>query len=394
MAPASGTTGAVVQVQPGEARALVAAGPLTPILDPVSAGVITVDGIGRVTYMDAAAEALTGVRRADAIGRTIDQVIRIGPAAGVPRDEVDERVRRVIDGVSQGEATAVTLARADGAARAVYRVDPIRSADGNPVGAVITLTDVARSDRVHGRRQALLAIERADAGESVEEVAHALVGALSPALADAAVVRVLERDATVTARAHRDPEREPLLRAIEPLLPVLGLDEPAADRAVLQVSRPTVWNGLTPDAIGAAARDPRLGTLAGDLGVRSVAVVPMRLRGGVGLLALGARDDLSQDDLAVAELVAHRAATVLDRLFVQRQLRRAVHTRERMLSSIGHDLRNPAAAISMAADILISRLPPTDSGSSLKMIHRAATQINTLIQKILDESAADAADVG
>lgn len=364
----------VVQVEPGPVRG-VAAAP-GPALEPASAGVITVDGIGRVTYMDAAAEALTGVKRTEAIGRAIEQVVRVVPTDGT-RDELDERVRRVIDGVSQGEATAVTLTRADAHARAVYRVDPIRSADGRPVGAVISLTDVTRCDRAQGRRQALVAIERAAAAESVEEVAHALVEAVVPVLADGAFVRVLERDATVTARAHRDPERAPLLRTLEPLLPILGLGEPAGDRVVLQVTRPTLWNGLTPAAIASATHDARLGALAGDLDVRSVAVVPMRLRGGVALLVLGSRGDLSQDDLAIAELVAHRAATALDRLHLQRQ----VVARDHLVSMLCHDLRGQAAAITMATEILISRLPASDPGTSLKMIHRVAKEIDLVIRR-------------
>lgn len=380
---ATGAGRAVVLVQPGPARALSAA--VAPAFEAASAGVITVDGIGRVTYMDAAAETLTGVRRVEAVGRAIEQVLRVVAATGAPRDEVDERVRRVIDGVSPGEATAVTLTRADGQVRAVYRVDPIRVADGHPVGAVLTLTDVARSDRAHGRRQALLAIERADAAESVEEAAQALVAALTPSLAEAAVVRVLERDATVTARAHRDPEREPLLRALEPLLPVLGLDEPPGDRAALEVTRPLLLTGLTPEAIAHAAHEPRLGALARDLEVRSVAVVPLRLRGGVALLVLASRDDLSPDDLAIAELVAHRAGTVLDRLFVQRQ----VVARDHLVSTLCHDLRGQAAAITMATEILIARLPAGDSGSSLKMIHRVAKQIDTLIRRNTKEGTAD-----
>lgn len=184
-------------------------------------------------------------------------------------------------------------------------------------------------------------------------------------------------------------------RWLEALLPVTAPGaEPAAD-VVLRLERPLLLDVAGEDP-AAATGIAQLGRLVADLDLRAALLVPVPLRGGVALLAaatVGARA-LDEQDLRLLDALGRRAALLLDRLWFQRRLRRSVHTRERLMSTFAHDLRNPAAAISMAADILISRLPPGDSGSSLKMIHRAANQINALVQKVADESAADAADAG
>lgn len=357
--------------------------------------VIALDGLGRVSYVSAQAEALLARRRAELVGRPVEQVSSLRGARGW---SLREDVESVLQGGGQIDRRDLRLACGPVDRRMSLRVEPIAAADGSPAGAVLTVDDQAARAHAVGRRQALEHLERLGAAESVEEVARGLVEAAVPGVADLAIVRVIERDGTVTARAHRDPTLERSLQAHELLLPTLGFDEPpVGDRAVLRLERPVVLGGLTPGAAAAATGAPQVAEVVRGLDVRSVAAVPFRLRGGVAVLALAStaeREDLGEDELALAEAMARRAALLLDRLWLQRRLRRSVHTRERMLSSVGHDLRNPAAAISMAADILISRLPPEDSGSSLKMIHRAANQINTLIQKILDESAAEAADAG
>lgn len=387
-----GTVGAVIHVDPApvdltqEPRALMAAAEAAA--DGAPPAVLTVDVQGVVTYVSGAAEELAGWRRAEAVGRPLAQLV--GEGRSPEGAAAAEDLRRVL----AGEAGVARRTLRLGAGPVELRVEPITAQGAaTPAGAVVILADEAR----RARSLALEGLERIGAAESVEEAARVLVEAVVPALGDLALVRVLERDGAVTARTHRDPEQEAALWALEPLLPIFGPAGPPTGRDVLRLERPRLVTGLTPAAASEATGSAEVGDVVRDLGLRSLVVVPFRLRGGVAVVALartGDREALAPADLGVTVALARRAALVLDRLWVQRRLRQAVHTRERMLSTLGHDLINPAAAISLAADILISRLPPEGGGNQLKAIRRNANDLTAMIQKIIEESAADAAADG
>ncbi|MCO5165697.1 MAG: PAS domain-containing protein [Planctomycetes bacterium] len=392
--PASvrGAVGVTVHVDPAqESRAVVVSDLRAPDPRPDdrAPAVLTVDAQGLVSYLSAAAEALGGARRGEAVGRPLPQALGLAAQDGAA---LADDLRRVLAGDA---ATARRTVRSP-AGPVEVRLEPIAAgpAGGAATGAVVVLTDEAARARAAGRARALDGLERIGAAESVEEAARVLVEALVPTLGDLAMVRVLERDGAVTARTHRDPEQEAALWALEPLLPVVGPAAPPPGRAVLRLERARLVTDLTPALAGEVAGAPEVADLVRDLDVRSLALVPFRLRGGVAVLAVaraGERDALEPADLDVAEALVRRAALVLDRLWTQRRLRQAVHTRERMLSTLGHDLINPAAAISLAADILISRLPAENGGNQLKAIRRNANDLTAMIQKIIEESASDAA---
>lgn len=362
-------------------------GPIAPVsLDAPAPGRFLLDGLGRVSHLDAAAAALAGLSVADALGRPIEQVVAVAGLA--------QRVRRVIDGSAAAleRDDAMLAARGDSPARRlVERIEPIASIDRTPVGAVLTLEDAAATALVAARRRALLAIDRADAAETLEQVLRALLDAIVPGVADVAVARVLDTDGSVGARASRSPEQDALLRAVEPLLGVAAADEPPLGRAVMRLEGTQLLKP-SPEGIAALFRDTRLADAARDLALRAVLVLPLRSRFGAGVLAIGAVDrTFGPDDQALAEALARRAVLLLERLAARQRLSKAVQTRERLLSRMSHDLINPAAAISMAADILVARMQPGDvNANQLRMIQRAANQLNGLIQNVNEESASEA----
>lgn len=370
----SGSAGAAtrckVQVEP--ARDAL---PASVRLEPAATVTLLVDERARVTWAGGGAEALLGRAVRELVGRSVAEL-------GV--ESLDGDVEAVLGGGAAVERRGVTR---DG------RQVAARVESGAPATVVVTLDDAAGRARASRHAQALDALERLTTAESVDEVARGLVDVVAPALADVALVRVVERDGAVSARKHRDPAQESALETLERLLPATPPESDVSADVVLRLERPLLLD-LAAEDLAAATGLEQVGRLVADLDLRAAVVVPVALSGGVALLAAastGARA-LDEQDVQLLETLGRRAALVLDRLWFQRRMRRAVHTRERLMSSFAHDLRNPAAAISMAADILISRLPPGDSGTSLKMIHRAANQINALVQKVADESAADAAD--
>jgi PAS domain S-box-containing protein len=99
---------------------------LAAAMDAIGEGVIAVDADGLVTLVNPAAEAWTGCRQSDAVGKKIEEVLPVGPAG-------HESIRRVIAEGTLAELDAESLA-----GRAIEgAVAPVRDHAGLVAGAVI-----------------------------------------------------------------------------------------------------------------------------------------------------------------------------------------------------------------------------------------------------------------
>ncbi|MCX5794138.1 MAG: PAS domain S-box protein [Elusimicrobia bacterium] len=105
-------------------------------------GVISTDGQGRVTLLNAVAEALTGWSDPEARGKPLSEVFRIINEQ-TRRPAVDP-VRRVLsDGRVQALANHTALVCRDGTERSISdSAAPIRDQDGKVIGVVLTFRDV------------------------------------------------------------------------------------------------------------------------------------------------------------------------------------------------------------------------------------------------------------
>ena len=104
--------------------------------------VITTDVDGRVTYLNAVAEALTGWSRRDAEGRPLDEVFRIvGERDRTPADNPAMRALR--EGTVVGFANHTVLIAKDGTERPIDdSAAPIRDEGGTVSGCVLIFRDV------------------------------------------------------------------------------------------------------------------------------------------------------------------------------------------------------------------------------------------------------------
>jgi diguanylate cyclase (GGDEF)-like protein/PAS domain S-box-containing protein len=116
------------------------------LLDAIVDGVIGADRSGKVTYLNPAAERMTGWSREEASGRAVSEVFRIF------HDVSREPMVNPIDSAIQDNKALVlvrnaVLVRRDGLARAIEdSTAPIRDERGRVVGAVMVFRDVS-----HGR---------------------------------------------------------------------------------------------------------------------------------------------------------------------------------------------------------------------------------------------------
>jgi PAS domain S-box-containing protein len=113
-------------------------------LESIGDGVITTDRDGRVTFLNPVAEAMTGCKVKDALGKPLQDIFRI--IHEDTRDAAENPVERVLTtGEVIGLANHTSLIAADGREIAIEdSAAPIRDPYGNIAGAVMVFHDVTR----------------------------------------------------------------------------------------------------------------------------------------------------------------------------------------------------------------------------------------------------------
>jgi signal transduction histidine kinase len=150
-----------------------------------------------------------------------------------------------------------------------------------------------------------------------------------------------------------------------------------------------------PDALRSAAWRNALHELFESIGLASGTAVPLHVGGRVrGLLVLasaGARRDGITDE-AFARAVADRVDVAIAQARLLRRMLRAVAARDRAVSIVSHDLRNPLSTIQICAKALLDPEPPPASGVRHmgELIHRSAEWMQQIVEELLDRASLDA----
>jgi PAS domain S-box-containing protein len=110
-------------------------------------GVISTDADGRITFMNAVAESLTGWRQDDVLGQPLDGAFRI--INEQTREQTESPLTRVLrDGAITGLTQHTVLVGRDGSERPIDdSAAPIRDEDGHLIGCVLVFRDVSERRR-------------------------------------------------------------------------------------------------------------------------------------------------------------------------------------------------------------------------------------------------------
>ncbi len=316
-------------------------------------------------------------------------------------------------------------------ARLAILIAAIRAgADTERAAAKQALCELAREDGAEEVVRALVEAlaERASEAESREElvarlqretariryIAHAgamlastteprsTLGTLAriavPELADWAAVDLFVDAERVErlAVAHVDPAKVALVEELGRRYPP-NLDDPADGLGqILRTGEPQLVPELPPGLIEAAAKDEDHLCIMRALELRSYVCVPIasrgRVRGALTLISAESGRRFGPDDLEIAQEIARRASIALDVADAMDALRatslRLEHADRRkddFLAMLGHELRNPLAAITTASELL--RLSPTDEAvmrRARETIARQAGHMQRMLRDLLD----------
>ncbi|MDB5875266.1 MAG: chemotaxis protein methyltransferase CheR [Ramlibacter sp.] len=161
---------------------------------------------------------------------------------------------------------------------------------------------------------------------------------------------------------------------------------------VLANGKPYYGHYDSPEALA----DPALREYTQTFGMNAHFILPLLARGRVvGVMAVIQAEsgrDLSEDDRALTEEFALRAALALDnaRLYAEaesarQQAERANQAKDEFLAMLGHELRNPLAPISTALE-LMARRDPGAAVEERRVIGRQVAHMSRLIDDLLDVS--------
>jgi PAS domain S-box-containing protein len=164
-------------------------------LSSIVEGVFTTDTRGRITYMNGMAEELSGWKQRDAMGRSIEEVVRF-LHSGV-NEEGEHPVSHVLKvGAPLYPHDHFPLFdHTQGERPVVYSVSPLRRSDGNLLGAVLILRDM--TERIKLDEERLKASKLDSLGLLAGGIAHDFNNLLTTILGNLSMTKAL-----VNSRDH------------------------------------------------------------------------------------------------------------------------------------------------------------------------------------------------
>ncbi|TMQ05224.1 MAG: GAF domain-containing protein [Deltaproteobacteria bacterium] len=206
-------------------------------------------------------------------------------------------------------------------------------------------------------------------------VLDALARLFARSFVDWAVIDLQDHGALVrVACAHRDPDKEPLVRelatryAVHPRSPAWQ---------VLQTGKVFESPGVTEDQLRTYCVDEDHVQLVRRLGARSGLFVPLCARDAmIGVLTLVSMtlSRFPRADIELAVDLGRRMALAIDNARLLEETRRALHLRDEFLRIASHELRTPLASLRLSAQGLL-RAAERNRAVSPEILDRTLTRV-------------------
>jgi len=332
-------------------------------------------GVGEAETVQRFSEAIRVIHPEDR-GR-VAQCLEESIATGQPYD-CDHRVV-----LAQGE---IRWIRSRG--RVVF------DTQGNPeavTGAVADITELKYAEQ----SMAILADASRLLAESLdsEQILNTMTHMAVPAFADGAFIFLKDQTGELPLAVVHAANPE-LLAAVRELQQQGTLEAATPSRRVLQTGRGEVHPRWTPEWLLAQDLNEAVASLVRRFHVSSTIHVPIQSAGqtlGVMVFAATGTRVYNERDLAFAEELGRRASSAMhnakllqDAKMQRERAEEAAALRERLVAIVGHDLRNPLSAISMASQILSRSGLPALEDKLVTGIQAAANRMIRLISQVLD----------
>jgi len=268
-------------------------------------------------------------------------------------------------------------------------------AQGRPdavTGAIVDVTELKYAEQ----SMAILADASRLLTESLdsEQILHSMTHMAVPAFADGVLIFLKDQTTSELRPAVVHAANPELLAAVRDLHHKGTLEPSPPTLRVLQTGRGEVHPKWTPDWLVAQDMNEAVASLVRRFHISSTIHVPIQAADqavGVMIFAATGTRVYNERDLAFAEELGHRASNAMHhaQLFHDARAQReraeeAAALRERLVAIVGHDLRNPLSAISMASQILSRSGLPAREDKLVTGIQATANRMMRLIAQVLD----------
>ena len=369
------------------------------VIETVGALVVVLDREGRIQAWNHACERVMGFDRDSVLGTTFLSFVP-------PEDKeaVEKTFRRLLAKDFPNRFKNRWLAK-DGTRRLIAWSNNALLDERGEVRAVIgtgiDLTEQARAEDAlraqAARLEALAESSRVFAsGLDYKTTLDTVARRLSELIGDGTLIRVVSPDGgwlVPVAVYHPDPERAALRRRLVQAAPQ-RTNEGMTARA-LQAHRTLRIAELTVERVHAEMKPQYWPYLEG---VCSLMIAPLEHRrhvfGHISLMRDAGGAPYTEDDEALLDDLAHRAAQAIENARLYGEAQAAVAARDEFLSIASHELRTPLTALRLALENMrrvssreaIERLPSEYVERVLATAERQGQRLEKLVTGLLDVS--------
>jgi PAS domain S-box-containing protein len=384
------------------------------IVETANEGIWQVDAAWRTTYVNS--------RLAQMLGYSVDEMLGRHPLDFAFEEDRALMGEKIAEG-RQGRAVSgeLRLRRKDSSELWIQaNATPILDERGEHAGAFSMVTDVSARKRAESRLRLLSEASLTLASSlDFKTTLQNLMRVVVPAAADLCVVDLVDEDGLFkrVAAYHHDPKKAEFVDALERYGPArdpsLGVP-----KTFLEMGEPLLYVEMTDEMFQASAHDPTHLKLLRRLGGKSSIIVPLttarfdklrlvvdsgggssppaddkakfveprRLVGALTLTVTEAGRRYDESDLAFAGELGRRAANAIESARLFAAVQEASRRKDEFLAMLGHELRNPIAAMLNAHRAASAKHDAATVAQAHEILDRQIRHMSRLVDDLLDVS--------
>lgn len=370
----------------------------TLLLQSVSDSIIATDAQFRIQTWNRASEMIYGWSAAEVCGKSINDVLPIVRYI----DQIDsEQAKAQLERQSFWKGQVVQAHRDGHEILIEASVRLIHDADGSRVGVVAVNRDVteyqqaqAEHDRIE-ERQRFLAQASTILADSLdyESTINTVTQLAIPHLGDWCVIHLIGEDGALRrpVTAHIKPELVEIIRELQQRNPIdLATDGPIT--YTLRTGEAQLVPEVDYAEMRAVSTDDYHYQMLGELGFNAYMIVPITAHGrtlGAATFVSAGRSYTSED-LEHAQDLMRRCGLAVDNARLYHEAQEAIQTRDQLMLTVSHDLKNPLSAIKGYANFLQRRVSRMDAPEAewlddgLVKIDTTTKKMSALLNEMLD----------